>query len=100
MERFNSILLHTISPDEFKALLAEIKMDILEAIVSQQNNHTEGSTALDELMTRDETAKYFRVNVTTIRNWTKQNILQKYGVGDRVYYKRIELDAVLVRLYS
>ncbi len=98
MEGSNSILLHTISPDEFKALLAEVKMDILEAIGSHQSNQSEGANALDELITREETASYFRVNVSTIRNWTRANILQKYSVGDRVYYKRSEIVAVPVPL--
>lgn len=50
---------------------------------------------LDELLTRQEVAKYFKVNISTIRNWTKKGILIKYGVGDRVFYKRSEIEEAL-----
>jgi len=57
-----------------------------------------GSNSNEQLLTRNEVARYFKVNISTVRNWTKQGILTKYGVGDRVYYKKNEVEAVLVKL--
>lgn len=52
----------------------------------------------EELLTRQEVASHFKVNISTVRNWSRQGILKKYGVGDRVYYKRSEVEAALVPL--
>tara|TARA_R110002033_G_scaffold124116_4_gene166240 strand:+ start:374 stop:655 length:282 start_codon:yes stop_codon:yes gene_type:complete len=52
----------------------------------------------DELMTRQETADYFKVNSSTLWNWTKQGKLISYGIGNRVYYKRSEIEEKIVRL--
>lgn len=53
---------------------------------------------MEELLTRQEVASYFRVNISTVRNWTIQGILKKYGVGDRVYYKRSEIELILTQI--
>lgn len=51
----------------------------------------------EELMTREETADYFKVNMSTLWNWTKKGKLIAYGIGGRVYYKRSEIDNGIVR---
>ena len=66
--------------------------------LESQSNVDISSISNEELLTRNEVANYFKVNISTVRNWTKQGILTKYGVGDRVYYKKNEVEAVLVKL--
>ena len=51
-----------------------------------------------ELMTRQEVALYFKVNIATIHNWTKKGKLQSYGIGARVYYKRAEINQSLIKM--
>lgn len=51
----------------------------------------------DELMTRQETADYFKVNMSTLWQWTKKEKLIAYGIGGRVYYKRSEIESRVVR---
>jgi len=51
----------------------------------------------EELMTREETANYFKVNISTLYNWTKKGLLISYGIGNRVYYKRSEMEEKIVR---
>jgi hypothetical protein len=65
--------------------------------LENQSNNTPTPFS-EELLTRNEVAAYFKVNISTVRNWTKQGILIKYGIGDRVYYKKSEIDAVLIQL--
>lgn len=49
-----------------------------------------------ELLTRAETSALLKVNLTTLWNWTKQNKLVSYSIGNRIYYKRKEvLDAII-----
>lgn len=51
-----------------------------------------------ELMTRKETADYFKVDMSTLHNWTKKGKLIAYGIGARVYYKRSEIESRVVQL--
>jgi hypothetical protein len=52
----------------------------------------------EELMTRNEVAEYFKINISTLWHWTKRNKLIASGIGARVYYKRSEVESSLIRL--
>lgn len=73
----------------------ECRLTRLEELANKNNR---SDIVMDTLLSRKEVANYFQVNISTIRNWTKQGILKKYGVGDRVYYKRSEIESVLTRI--
>ncbi|GAA3553703.1 helix-turn-helix domain-containing protein [Snuella lapsa] len=45
----------------------------------------------DVYMTRYETAEFFKVDISTIHNWSKKGKLKSYGFGHRVYYNKKEL---------
>lgn len=51
-----------------------------------------------ELLTREETAKYLKVSLSTLWHWSKKGILPSYGIGNRVYYKRSEVVSRLIHL--
>ena len=51
-----------------------------------------------ELMTRKEVAEHFKIDISTLHNWTKKGKLISYGLGARVYYKRSEIQQALVRM--
>lgn len=74
----------------------EEKISRLEEKLNDQK--TSSSSGMDDLLSRKEVAAYFKVNISTVRNWTRQGILRKYGVGDRVYYKRAEIEEVLIEI--
>lgn len=74
----------------------QTKITSLESKINSLNFANKISSI--ELLSRQEVAKFFKVNISTIRNWSKQGILKKYGVGDRVYYKRDEVEAALVEI--
>ncbi|WP_312557993.1 helix-turn-helix domain-containing protein [Empedobacter brevis] len=48
-----------------------------------------------EYLSRTETAKLLKVDLSTLHRWTKTNLLTAYGLGNRVYYKRSEIDKYL-----
>ena len=52
----------------------------------------------DELMTRKEVAEYFKVDLSTIWNWSKNGKLTYYGLGSRVYYKRSQIEKSLTKI--
>jgi len=51
-----------------------------------------------DLLTRNEVRELLKVDLSTVHNWTKKGKLKAYGIGNRVYYKRNEIDLVLTPL--
>jgi excisionase family DNA binding protein len=51
-----------------------------------------------ELLTREETAEYLKISLSTLWHWSKKGILPSYGIGNRVYYKRSEVESTLIRI--
>ncbi len=51
-----------------------------------------------EYLTRKEVSDLFKVDISTIHNWTVKGILKAYSIGRRVYYKRDEIELAIVEL--
>lgn len=52
-----------------------------------------------ELLTREETAELLKISLTTLWHWSKKGILPSYGIGNRVYYKRGEIEGRLTKTH-
>lgn len=52
----------------------------------------------NEYLTRLEVAEWLKINLSTLHKWTKDGKVQAYGIGNRVYYKRCEIEAALIKL--
>ncbi|MEH6706026.1 MAG: helix-turn-helix domain-containing protein [Galbibacter orientalis] len=77
--------------------LEELKQIILLGVKSQIDelkNNMQPKTPT-EYLTRNEVAEYFKVDISTVHNWTKKGKLKAYGMSGRVYYKRQEIEAAL-----
>ena len=88
------IQIENISVEELTEIIAEKLVDKLEkkiaTLISNQND--------EELLTRTETAKILKVELTTLWSWTKKGKITAYGIGNRVYYKRGEIMKSLIVL--
>lgn len=88
------IQIENISVEELTEIIAEKLVDKLEkkivTLISNQND--------EELLTRSETAKILKVELTTLWSWTKKGKITAYGIGNRVYYKRGEIMKSLIIL--
>lgn len=86
--------IETVSVDELVAIITDKVLEGLEIRLEQlqQKKHQE------QLLTRTETAKYLKVDISTLWNWTKKGKLKAYGIGNRVYYKKNEIDEALIRI--
>ncbi|MGY5846624.1 helix-turn-helix domain-containing protein [Salegentibacter sp. HM20] len=51
-----------------------------------------------ELLTRTEVAELLKVDLSTIHNWGRSGKLKRHGLGNRVYFKRSEIEASLIPL--
>ncbi len=88
------VQVENISVEELTEIIAEKLVDKLEkriaTLISKQND--------EELLTRTETAKILKVELTTLWSWTKKGKITAYGIGNRVYYKRGEIMKSLIVL--
>jgi predicted DNA-binding transcriptional regulator AlpA len=51
-----------------------------------------------EYLTRNEVAEMLKVDLSTLWNWQKKGKLIPVGLGNRVYYKRSDIEAALITL--
>ncbi len=77
--------------NDFQSIKVLIQKE-LERLIRSNNIHNK------EYLTRQEAAELLRVDLSTIHNWTKRNILTSYGIGGRVYYKKEEIDRAFIKL--
>lgn len=86
----NSTLIHDLTHEQFLLLFEGLQAQLTEL---KQNFQPKTPT---EYLTRSEVAEMLKCDLSTIHNWTKKGKLIPYGIGNRVYYKRSEVEAVLV----
>jgi len=48
-----------------------------------------------EYMTREEVRDLLNIDLSTVHNWTKRGKLKAYGIGNRVYFKRKEVEQAI-----
>ena len=51
-----------------------------------------------EYLTRQQVAKMFDVDLSTVHNWCKSGKLKPMGIGSRVYFLRTDIEACLIPL--
>jgi hypothetical protein len=85
-------------------LLNEFKKDIKETITEsvklqlkelKDTFHQKESTVL---LTRKETAKMLKIDLSTLFLWTKRGQIISWGIGHRVYYKISDIEDALFKL--
>lgn len=67
---------------------------ILEALEEFQKKES----FKEEYLTRKEVAKLCKVSISTVSNWKNEGVLNAYGLGSRVYYKRSEIDKQMLKI--
>lgn len=85
----NSTIIHELTPEQLTGLF--------EGLQNQLNDlkeRFEPKTPV-EYLTRTEVSEMLKCDLSTVHNWTKKGKLIPYGIGNRVYYKRSEVEAVL-----
>jgi hypothetical protein len=83
----NAILLETLSVEQLQQLIGtSVKNGILE--LQKQLQEKDNS---EELLTREETCNFLKIDSSTLWAWTNNGKVKAYGIGARRYYKRSEL---------
>ncbi|MGM1056050.1 MAG: helix-turn-helix domain-containing protein [Bacteroidota bacterium] len=51
-----------------------------------------------EYLTRLEVSKMLKCDISTVHNYGKSGKLKRWGIGNRVYYKRSEVERAIIQL--
>jgi hypothetical protein len=86
----NSTLVHELTYEQLLSLFEGIRNQLNEL---KQNYEPKIPI---ELLSRHELTLFLKCDLSTIHNWTKKGKLKPYGIGNRVYYKRSEVEASLI----
>jgi hypothetical protein len=83
----NAILLETLTVEQLQQLIGtSVKNGILE-LQKELNSKNDD----EELLTREETCKFLKIDSSTLWAWTNKGKVLAHGIGARRYYKRSEL---------
>ncbi|MFD1314223.1 helix-turn-helix domain-containing protein [Namhaeicola litoreus] len=52
----------------------------------------------DKYLTRKEAAALLSINLSTLWSYTKSGKIPCYSIGNRIYYKRSEIEASLIKI--
>ena len=85
-----STILNNVSPEE----LTETILKGVDERINQLKANFQPKEPTDYL-TRKEVKDLLKVDLSTVHNWTKKGKLKSYGIGNRVYFKRHEVENVL-----
>lgn len=83
----NAILLQELTVEQLQQLIGtSIRNGIQEF---QKEIQTKGNS--EELLTREETCQFLKIDSSTLWAWTNKKKVNAYGIGARRYYKKSEL---------
>jgi len=79
------------SPDQ---MIGEILDGVKNEIVSLKNEFQPKQP--EQYLTRKEVKELLKIDLSTLWSWTKRGKLKSYGIGNRIYYKRSEIEENLI----
>lgn len=82
-----NMILQNLTQDELEAI---IQSKLEEQFAKLAKELTSKSDS-EELMTRDETCEFLKINSSTLWRLTSKGKVKAYSFGSRRYYKRSEL---------
>lgn len=90
----NAILLESLTIEQLQQLIGtSVRNGIFEL---QKELQTKDNS--EELMTREETCQFLKIDSSTLWAWTNNGKVKAYGIGARRYYKKTEIMECLTQL--
>lgn len=77
-------------PDFF----AELKKSIIPELREQLSKDFQPKEPTD-FLTRSEVCKLLKIDLSTLHRWRKEKTIPSYGMGNRVYFKRSEVEKII-----
>lgn len=85
-----STLIHDITPEQLTSLFEGLQNQITDL---KKNLEPKTPT---EYLTRNEVAEMLKCDLSTIHNWCKKGKLIPFGIGSRVYFKRSDIESLVI----
>ena len=78
----------------------QLQNAIIEGVKTQLEDLKKHFTPKEpkQYLTRTEVSKMLSVDLSTVHNLTKRNVLQKHQIGGRVLYLRTEVEKAIIKL--
>lgn len=80
-----------MSPQDVKNLVQVAINEILHSKGIEIYGKGKPTPQSDELLTREETCKFLKIDSSTLLRWTNKGKVTAYGIGNHRYYKKAEL---------
>ncbi|MFP3599423.1 helix-turn-helix domain-containing protein [Chryseobacterium sp. SIMBA_029] len=77
-----------------KELIEDIKKEIIPELKEQLSKEFQPKEPTVYL-SRNEVCEMLQVDLSTLHRWRKDGTLVAYGLGNRVYFKRNEIDELM-----
>ncbi|MCC4214096.1 helix-turn-helix domain-containing protein [Leeuwenhoekiella parthenopeia] len=87
-----TVMIENTSTEELINELENLIQVAIKSIQKKENN----STA--KILTRKETSELLKVSLVTLHKWNKLGVLPSYSVGNRVYYKWLDVENAMKRV--
>lgn len=87
----NNIQFIGLSPSDFIDSLKEQLVPELEARLAEQFQPKQPT----EYLSRNEVCDMLKIDLSTLHRWRKSGELIAYGLGNRIYFKRHEIEAFI-----
>lgn len=82
-----NIILQGLTQEELEQMI-QSKLEQQFAKLSKELTSKSDS---EELLTREETCEFLKINSSTLWHWTNKGKVKAYAIGSRRFYKRSEL---------
>lgn len=90
----NAILLQNLTIEQLQQIIGTSVRNGIQELQKELQSKDNS----EELMTRDETCKFLKIDSSTLWAWTNNGKVKAYGIGARRYYKKSELMECLTLL--
>ena len=84
--------LELIYPEELKQDISKLRSELAEIKMNLQPKEP------DKYLGRKEVAELLNVNISSIHNYTVKGILTAFQLGGKIYYKKADIEAAMIKL--
>jgi excisionase family DNA binding protein len=87
------ILLQGLGLNDFKNLISEV-LDEKLANTTNKDSYISDTNYLS----RKEVSLLLKISFTTLHDWSKRGIIQSYRIGNRILYKKNEIEQAITQV--
>ncbi|MFC0345818.1 helix-turn-helix domain-containing protein [Epilithonimonas hispanica] len=75
-------------------LITELKNSLIPELTAQLSAQFQPKQPT-EYLTRSEVCKLLKIDMSSLHRWRKEGKIPSYGLGNRVYFKRSEVEQII-----